>query len=420
MIKGIFRAFLAWADRHWMEFFAVLAVALMLLVVMWPMIVYTIPAGSVGVMWYRFFDGTVTRRGSQLREGIHFILPWDKIFMYDARLQRIQETVRGLSIDGLNINVNMSSRFVIESKFAGFLHKSIGPNYADTLMRPQLRTLILTYISENEASDLYSTRREQLQTVVQSRFQAALANISTNVPFDESYIRLEDVLVEEIELPAFVSAAIEQKIRVRHMSEAYDFRLQLEEKERQRKKIEAEGVRSFQEIVAPGITESYLRWRGIEATLQLSQSNNSKIIIIGGADGLPIILNTDTTASAQKPSLHHGGHDPNTIPMGAGQGGSSKAAATPSGTTPSTGGGAPAGPNPPATPPERIGPLGPLSDFLQRPSPLIGPSPLTASGAALQQQIMSPPGVPASDAPNKYGIRPVVTTPKDPGQPPAK
>ncbi|MBF0255211.1 MAG: prohibitin family protein [Gammaproteobacteria bacterium] len=287
-----------WIDRHWVEFLAFGELLLMLLFVLWPLIVHNVQPGHVGVMWYRLFGGTVTTPKKQLREGLQIIWPWDKIYMYDARLQYMHENVKGLSVDGLEIEVQVSSRFVIVKDYAGYLHKAIGPNYINTLMRPQLRTLILTYLSENEASDLYSTRREQVQTVVQNRFQAALANISSNVPFDESYIHLQDVLIEEIRLPAFVTQAIEQKEQVRHKSEAYLFRLQLEEKERQRKRIEAEGIRSFQEIVAPGITDSYLRWRGIEATLQLARSNNAKVVLIGGgSDGLPIILNADSPAN---------------------------------------------------------------------------------------------------------------------------
>ena len=286
-----------WVRRHWTEAFALACLTFLFLFVFWTRIVYSIPPGYVGVMWYRFFDGTEVTPGAQLKEGVHLIFPWDRIYQYNSRLQRVEEIVSGLSIDGLDITVTASSRFVINNQFAGYLHKSLGPNYTKTLMRPQLRSLILTYISEHEAADLYSSQRPRLQNLVQTRFQAALANIATNVDFKKSYILLEDVLVEEIKLPAAVKTAIEEKIRVRHVSEAYDFRLQLEEKERQRKTIEAAGIRSFQEIVAPGITESYLRWRGVEATLQLAKSNNTKIVIIGGKNGLPIILNADTYTS---------------------------------------------------------------------------------------------------------------------------
>lgn len=300
MISRFLHNIAAWIDRHWVEFFSAGALLLLMLFVLWPLIIYTVPSGHVGVMWYRFFGGTVTTPGEQLREGIHFILPWDKIYMYDARLQRIEQTVTGLTVDGLKVTVDLSSRYVINSDFTGYLHKGIGPAYQDTLMQPQLRTLMLTYLSEHESSDLYSTRRDAIQSVVQTRFQAELSNISTNVPFDETFIFLEDVLVEQIQLPQFIQEAIEQKERVRHMSEAYVFRLEMERKERDRKKIEADGIRNFQEIVAPGITDSYLRWRGIEATLKLSESNNAKIVVIGGGDGLPLILNTETGVGSQQ------------------------------------------------------------------------------------------------------------------------
>lgn len=300
MIKRFLKNLAAWAERHWVEFFSAGALLLLMLFVLWPLIVYTVPSGHVGVMWYRFFGGTVTTPGKQLREGIHFILPWDKIYMYDARLRRIEQTVTGLSVDGLRLSIDLSSRFVINSDYVGFLHKGIGPEYQDTLMQPQLRTLLLTYLSEHESSDLYSTRRDTVQSIVEARFQAELSNISSNVPFDETFILLEDVLIEQIHLPQFVQDAIEQKERVRHMSEAYVFRLEMERQERDRKKIEADGIRNFQEIVAPGITDSYLRWLGIEATLKLSESNNAKIVVIGGDDGLPLILNTETGIETQQ------------------------------------------------------------------------------------------------------------------------
>jgi len=102
---------------------------------------------------------------------------------------------------------------------------------------------------------------------------------------------LYDVLVTGIELPAAIVAAINRKTEQYYIAEEYKFRVEREKRESERKKIEAEGIRDFQQIVSQGISESYLRWRGIEATLQLSQSTNSKVVLIGsGKDGLPVIL----------------------------------------------------------------------------------------------------------------------------------
>lgn len=379
MIKDLRHSFVMWIERHWVEFFSVGALLLLLLFVLWPLIIYTIPSGHVGVMWYRFFGGTVIEADAELEEGLHIIFPWDKIFIYNVRLQSLSVDVNGLSVDGLEIDMKITSRFVVDRRYAGYLHKSLGPDFQETLMRPQLRNLVLTYISEHEAADLYSVQRAHLQSLVTTRFQAALANISTNVAFDDSYIRLEDVLIDEIALPAFVRSAIQQKERVRHMSEAYEFRLRLEERERQRKRIEAEGIRSFQEIVAPGITDSYLRWRGIEATLQLAQSNNAKVIVIGGGgDGLPIILNAEGTKGdliqPQGNGLSDTGDEKKSSPNEGDPLKKSQQILDDNNGIPLT-----------------------ADELLHSPS-LAGPAPLTASGAALLQEMMNPPGLSTDDS----------------------
>jgi regulator of protease activity HflC (stomatin/prohibitin superfamily) len=106
-------------------------------------------------------------------------------------------------------------------------------------------------------------------------------------------------------LPAAIMAAINRKTEQYYIAEEYKFRVEREKRESERKKIEGEGIRDFQQTVSQGISESYLRWRGIEATLQLSQSTNSKVVIIGsGKDGLPVILgNADTPASLPRASI---------------------------------------------------------------------------------------------------------------------
>lgn len=292
MIDRLIGPLRRWGERHWVEFFAGSAISLLLLVVLWPLIVYNIPAGHVGVLWLRFMGGTVVNR--TLGEGIHFIFPWDKIYIYDARLQRFEETVKGLTVDGLDITVRVVCRYIIDAAHVGYLHKSLGPSYVNTLLRPQLRTTVLTYISNNEAEDLYELDRQKLQAGIERDFNEAIANTVTNTEFGGQYVKLQNVLIEEIRLPDYVERAIQEKERVRHIAESYKYRLDLANKERERKRIEAEGIRTFQEIVSPGITESYLRWRGIEATLKLATSPNAKIVIIGGGkDGLPIILNTE-------------------------------------------------------------------------------------------------------------------------------
>jgi hypothetical protein len=189
------------------------------------------------------------------------------------------------------------------------LHQVIGPNYIK-LLGPEIASQMREVIAQFTAEQVYSTARLEIQDKIRERTVERLGSkmMEREGEGDESYnvamrdtIILYDTLLYGIELPPSVVTAINRKTEQYYVAEEYKFRVEREKRESERKKIEAEGIRDFQQIVSQGISESYLRWRGIEATLQLSQSTNSKVVIIGNAkDGLPIILgNVDTPAPAQ-------------------------------------------------------------------------------------------------------------------------
>jgi regulator of protease activity HflC (stomatin/prohibitin superfamily) len=174
-------------------------------------------------------------------------------------------------------------------------------------------------IAEYTAEDVYSTKRAEVQIKIRERAETMLGekmmvgseggdsedldNAPYRIPL-YAMVNLINTLILGIELPSTVVTAINRKIEQYYISEEYKFRVAREIRESERKKIEAEGINEFQQIVSQGISDSYLRWRGIEATLQLAQSSNSKIVIVGsGKDGLPIILdNVDASPSPQPAS----------------------------------------------------------------------------------------------------------------------
>jgi regulator of protease activity HflC (stomatin/prohibitin superfamily) len=106
-------------------------------------------------------------------------------------------------------------------------------------------------------------------------------------------IIVEATPLRNVGLPPQLTDAIEQKQRADQESQRMDFVLRKEKQEADRKRIEAQGIADFQRIVAAGISEQLLRWKGIEATEKLANSANAKVVIVGGGkDGLPIILDT--------------------------------------------------------------------------------------------------------------------------------
>ena len=293
-------------DRHLPSVVIYLMVATLVGVVLYPHMVVTVPSGYVGVLWKRFGGGTVLDPRRLKNEGFNLILPWNRVFLYDLRLQSFTESYNAISSDGVSLTATVIVRFRLQRDSVPVVHQAVGPDYVKVLAMPGIGSLTREVIAQYTAEQVYSTARQEIQDKIRSLVEARLSEKmmehegeeeSYRVSMRDTFI-LYDVLVTGIELPAAIVAAINRKTEQYYIAEEYKFRVEREKRESERKKIEAEGIREFQQIVSQGISDSYLRWRGIEATLQLSQSTNSKVVIIGGGkDGFPVILNTDTAAS---------------------------------------------------------------------------------------------------------------------------
>jgi prohibitin 2 len=303
--------------------------ALLVTVVLWPYVVITIPSGRVGVLWKRFNGidiycwcwvgrGTVLDPREIREEGLHLVWPWDKLFLYDLRLQSSQQTYNAISKDGVSVHAQISVRYQLLHNSVAVLHKFIGPDYLNSVVNPEIGSQARQVISEYTAQEVY-TSREQIQKQIRDSSQKSLsANLNKLVQpeameqpdpkhyngFLQDSIQILDTLVLSIELPPDIVAAINRQTEQYYMIQEYKFRVQREAEESKRKQIEADGIAAFQKTVSQGISDSYLRWRGIEATLELAKSPNSKIVVIGsGKDGLPIILNgADNPAGAASSS----------------------------------------------------------------------------------------------------------------------
>ena len=300
-------------ERHLPSVVIYLMVATLVGVVLYPHMVITVSSGHVGVLWKRFGGGTVLDPRRLKNEGFNLILPWNLVFLYDLRLQSFTESYNAISSDGVSINASVVVRFRLQRDAVPVLHQAIGPNYEKILVQPGIGSLTREVIAQYTAEQVYSTARQEIQDKIRNLAEARLSEkMMEHEGEEESYrvsmrdtIILYDILVTGIELPAAIMAAINRKTEQYYIAEEYKFRVEREKRESERKKIEGEGIRDFQQTVSQGISESYLRWRGIEATLQLSQSTNSKVVIIGsGKDGLPVILgNADTPASLPRASI---------------------------------------------------------------------------------------------------------------------
>ncbi len=240
----------------------------------------TINSGEEGVIFKRFGGGLDVE--NIYGQGFHVIAPWNKMFVYDIREQIREETLDVLSSNGLTINVDVSVRYKPMPDKIGYLHNEIGRNYSDIIVKDLVRATARKIVGRYTPEELYSTKREEVQNVMEVELDSLL---------EKKYILLKAVLVRSVKLPETIQNAIQSKLEQEQESLKYEFRLQKETKEAERKLIEANGIKNFQEIVNQGLSKNYLQWKGIEATTELANSPNSKVIIIGNSkDGLPLIL----------------------------------------------------------------------------------------------------------------------------------
>ncbi|MBP7063498.1 prohibitin family protein [Ferrovibrio sp.] len=283
-----------WIDENIVKAILTVIFVAILVVVLWPLSVIYIPAGHVGVLWSRFSGGTDMSK--VYAEGTRVILPWDTMTIYDARFQLQTEDFDVLSVDGLRSKVSIAFRYRIHADYANLLHKLIGPDYVKVLLSNDIGSQARHVFARYKPEDAFTVQRSAIEDFI---FQESRRDL--NKEFGQvgigrlKLIELDEVMLVGIELPKSVAESIERKNEEYHRAEQYTFKLEVERREAQRKEIEARGIRTFQDIVKDGLTDHYLRWRGIEATTSLAQSPNAKMVIMGsGPTGLPILLGNMT------------------------------------------------------------------------------------------------------------------------------
>ncbi|HXZ80620.1 MAG TPA: prohibitin family protein, partial [Terriglobales bacterium] len=233
--------------------------------------------GHVGVLT---LFGKVT--GTVLPEGVHLANPLTVNNVLSIRTEEIKETATVPSNEGLIMTMDTSLLFHLSADKAADVFRSIGPRYASVIVEPNLRAAIREVTASHLANALYSSEREKVSHEIYDQLQRVL---------ESRGVVVESILLRDIQLPSALKQSIEAKQQAEQESLAMSFRLQKEKQEADRKRIEAAGIRDFQQIVAQGISPQLLEWKGIEATEKLADSHNSKVVVIGGGkSGLPLIL----------------------------------------------------------------------------------------------------------------------------------
>jgi len=249
----------------------------------------SIEAGHRGV-YYNWRSGTDT--SNTLGEGWQWLAPWNKILQYDVRAKDRMEQLTALTQDQLQIKADISIRYRLTKNKVGELHANVGPKFYNMLIQPVLRNATRDVISRYTSLEAYRNR---------AKVQKEIADAITPALSKYDYFNTEAVMMRHMEFPKVVVAAIERKLTMKQDAEREKFKLEKAKIEAQRKIVEATATAKAQAILKAELNDTLLKWKGIEATLKLAESPNSKVVVVGGGEsgGLPLILGGMSSTTAK-------------------------------------------------------------------------------------------------------------------------
>lgn len=255
-------------------------IAVMLLLIFGNRTFIIIKETERAILFRPFSDGLSKDR--VFAPGFHIIAPWNRVIKYEVSEQQCEERMDVLDKNGLSVNLDVTVRFLPIPEKVGYLHEQFKGVYVNNLVIPEVRSSVRRVTGRYTAEEIYSTKRNEVESAIIEE---------TGEVLNENNIHMRALLIRSINLPTEIKNAIENKLKQEQEALAYRFRLERERSEADRKRIEAQGIADYNKIINSSLSANVLKQQGIEATLKLAESPNSKVIVVGsGDDGLPLIL----------------------------------------------------------------------------------------------------------------------------------
>ncbi|MEO9484785.1 MAG: prohibitin family protein [Ekhidna sp.] len=270
-------------NRKYLPFVIIAIIAFIVLLSAFNRIFYRIEASERAVL-FRALSGTLEKENI-IGPGWNVKAPWNDIYVYEVSESKIEETMDVLDKNGLSISVDVTVRFHPKYDAIGTIQENFRGDYIQRLVIPEGRSTVRQVMGRYTAEEIYSTKRPEVEAAIKEETRLVLG-----APGNE--VEMKSLLIRSIKLPEQIKTAIENKLKQEQEALAYKFRLDREKSEAERKRIAAEGEAAANKIINSSLTDELLKMRGIEATMNIANSPNAKVIVIGGKDGgLPLILN---------------------------------------------------------------------------------------------------------------------------------
>ena len=256
-------------------------IAVIVLMIVSSSLFFTLGPTERAIIFYPISDKGLDK-DNVLMPGVHMKAPWNDVITFETSEQTNDETMDINDKNGLAIHVDVTIRYYPEPAKIGYIYEKFKQDYKNTVVIPEMRSMTRQVMARYTAEEIYSTKRAEVENTIISETEKVLS---------ANHVTTTAVLIRSIKLPDQIRAAIENKLQQEQEALAYQFRLEKEKSEAERKRIAAEGESRANNIINNSLSDNLLKMRGIEATLELAKSPNSKVVIIGSSkDGLPMIL----------------------------------------------------------------------------------------------------------------------------------
>jgi regulator of protease activity HflC (stomatin/prohibitin superfamily) len=270
-------------NKRLLPFIFVGVIAIFVLMGLSSSIFYKVGPSERAVIFYPFGQGLDKDR--IIEPGTHLKAPWNDVIVYEIAEISTDENMDINDKSGLSIHVDVTVRYFPMPDKIGYIHEKFTKEFASRFVIPEVRSVARQVMARYTAEEVYSTKRAEVEGSIKSETEKIL---------NANFVSATAVLIRSIKLPDQIRVAIENKLQQQQEALAYQYRLDKERSEAERKKIAAEGEAKANNIVNSSLSDKLLKMRGIEATLELSKSPNSKIVIVGsGKDGMPLILGSN-------------------------------------------------------------------------------------------------------------------------------
>lgn len=217
-------------------------------------------------------------------QGVKLFNPFTaKVIKISTRTENLEVDLSIPSKEGLTIMSEVSILYNVQGNKAPHLLRETGPDYERNVILPVFRSAVADVTSRFYAKDMHTGERATIETAIKDQMMVLMKGKG---------IEVEAVLLKSIQLPRSLARAIEEKLEAEQKAQRMEFVLAEARQQANQKRIEAEGIRDAQLIIAEGLDNKILKFKSIEAFEELAKSPNAKVIITNGET--PMIMGSDT------------------------------------------------------------------------------------------------------------------------------